>query len=254
MSLAPLGIKSVFVFLWHFLITLIAPVLTQYIYKNSFIESIAVLHTLVSGKRVVVIGSGSSVEHLPKLPNDVVVLACNFSPKFVPTDQDIAGYITTKFAYRGSPDIKELLHGRLFSWVGIDKLSLAPKSSTSYRHTALYVKPYNPVVNTSELLRKRLFKFFEGQFYWFSSGMQLILLALLAGAREVFVIGIDTGPIVTYSGNFKYKKDPAIKENRHLWADSYALSELQKKNEPVYALDGRSPVCHWLRVKSLQDE
>ncbi len=227
-------------FLWH-------------VSKKQEHQTVEKLRQTVENKRVLVLGSGPSANNLKRIPKDMIVLGCNFSPALLPNDQEVHGLLTTSFAVKDSPEIQSVLETREFQWLASNKPRLIPSQHKACSRKAKYIQIFGDLIDLKPLLNKRMGLFKNGQWYFFSSGVQLILLALAAGAREVYVSGIDTSREVIYAQGRSYKKDSAYKKNQHLHADLHALHEIAQNNYPVYSLHQESPLSTILVNKSWQD-
>ena len=224
---------------------LVAPYL-WHLNKRTQYRAVDMLRSIVANKRVLIVGSGPSVQYIDKIPQDVVVLSCNFSSALLSTEQKVTGLLTTSFALKDSPQIVSLLKTRSFDWLAYNKKTIPGLSLQPHRRTAKYIQLFAQVIDTQSLLTKRMKLYRKGQWYFFSSGVQLVLLAIMAESREIYISGIEASPRVVYPRGVGYTRDEAYKMNRHLHADDYALREIARTHPHVYSLHTESSLSELL--------
>jgi len=171
------------------------------------------------------------------------VAACNFSPTILNSQQKIHVYLTTKQAITEKPSIVDLIIKCKPHWIATNKAHFLSKKiqgrKINTRHAQL-ILPFQKLFPVKNLLKDRMALQKKNQLYFFSSGVQLILLSLLAGAKEVNVAGIELSDYVSYANGLHYEGDPANKNNVHQFADSYAFTKIKELKLPVYSLNKSS--------------
>ena len=220
-------------------------------YKNS----VKSLKRVVAGKKIIIIGSGPSAKNV-ELPKDsnTLIACCNFSTKFLPKDLQASLYMTTSYAVEEMPSlVSECIQDKEYQWIGANKINFL-KKHTNHLHA---VRPRNvfmfsSLISLNPIFKNRTTLMKKGHYYFFSTGVQMTLLCLLAEAKEVYIAGIDIDPTVTYANNTRYETDPLVKINKHQLADSHAMQELANKNIPVYSLVESSPLSKILKHKTIK--
>ncbi len=216
-------------------------------------KAIKYLQNIVCGKKILVIGSGPSAATLKRVPSDFVIACCNLSPTLLSKKENISLYATTGYAIDGNSKIIGILNENDFKCVFLDEF---PRKEIVKKENIFIRNPHSiflhrKIINISKLLLhiKRLKK--NNQHYFFSTGVQLILLSLLAGAKEVYVIGIEADDLVKYGNDITYSYDPKVKLNAHLVADQHALSQMARHNLPVFAISKNSNLANIIKYKSI---
>ncbi len=200
-------------------------------------------------KHVYVIGSGPSVANLSLIPKDVVVCCCNFSLNYVPKNVPVMYHMTTEHAYTNNTLIKDLIEEHPIERILINNTSLLSEDNRTQLYYPKDTSIFSSFIDTGKLNSLRLTLFKKGQVHFFSSGINLVGIALLGGASRVSVIGVEASQENSYSDANSYKSDPRHKLNAHQYADSFFLEQCVEKKLPVFALDPDSSIAQIIPTK-----
>lgn len=206
-------------------------------HKKNTLKSIPTLQRIVKGKNVVILGSGPSLTYFTSAPKDFVIGGCNLSPHLAVKDTPFQLYATNAIALEKDPLIQEIYTNGTLTWIMSD---LKEKKPSYWYKDYKSLREFQTLFDQDYLL-KNIKALSEGdQLYFYSTGVQLLLMCFLAGANAVYTAGIDSESIINYHRNKHYKDDPKKKHNQHFTADNYALQQLLKNNFKLYSLDPHS--------------
>jgi len=201
----------------------------------------------LKNKNVIVIGSGPSAANL-SIPDNFIVICCNRSYTFLPNTKRIDIFCTTQFAVKESPEIKKEINVYPVKNKLCDSYQIFEKI---HFYSPKNIISFGKKFDMHILIKKRFKLLSKLQRFYPSTGVNMICLALLLGAKNIYVAGIEAEDVVKYSGNSGYKNDPTKKINPHLSADKYILEYIKNNDLPVFVISEKSGLTMFLKQKAL---
>ena len=207
------------------------------------------------GKKVLILGSGPTLEEIVSIPDDFIVVCCNFSINYL--EEHFFGrranlYLTTNQAVSEGGGIEKILKAEEYDVLVhnfdnklISKFKLDKKNS--FFNLPQDVSLLSLVAPNT--YRKR-YVFGKEQNVMLSSGCQLVQYGIIGEAEEIFLAGIDTERSVSYFQDRRYVEDESSKKNNHYLMDSSFLEECTKYNN-IFVASPKSPVSALLPTKNL---
>jgi len=212
-----------------------------------YLKSRSALKKLIKGKRVLIVGSGTSAKELKEIPEDVLVFTCNAGLRLFYNKgyNKINLYLCHKRAIiYDYKDIKSLLKKIKCRVFVIDEPGYIKKElGDSY---SILIKDYND----NNYYLKRLIKPYNinqikgSSALKSSSGMRLLQYALFFKAKEIYLIGID----VNEKGYFWGERN----EHKHLDIDRNLIKIVSKKYKNIYSVSKNSPITKFIPYKNLK--
>ncbi len=201
------------------------------IYANRRKKLINHLKKHLHGKEVLILGSGPSAENLNRIPKDTLVMTVNLSIFNLPVASEIFLHSTTSHALKEAGiDIYNITEVYNVSNLLVDERKIAVLSNSFLINfeDVSFVKEIFPLT-----LFKKLNLLLSNQHFHPSQGVNLILLTHIAGAKKIYVSGIDIPKQVTYASKSKYPNSYK-KKNMHYKIDSELADHLLKSANIVF--------------------
>lgn len=223
------------------------PYVNSYSYGQNSFERIPKL----KHSRVLIIGSGPSAENL-NVPDNVSIFCCNNSFLKLKQSEKIDIYNTNKYSLSENPKNLQRLKQANIKTLLLDKESsrLVVSEGRKLIYSTKNIRIFDPLV-ASDLYSQRLSFYLKDQRYFPSTGVNLILLALKLGAKEVYISGIEADDLVTYASDLDYSPDQNLKKNHHLLADLFVLNYLKNNKLPVFSVKKQSRLAELIGYKEL---
>jgi hypothetical protein len=207
----------------------------------------AILRKLIGGRRVFVLGSGPSAAELTRIPDDVLLFSCNVAPEALlqkglhpPIDLYIANAVARRNYGLRVNRILDQLTVRNY-------LTRSPRYIRSLGNLRCERVLYDRATEDSNyLLRRWMDKTLVDDLAartWRgipSSGVALLIHALVYGAREIYCLGLDLddrGHAVAGS-----ETDPRIYVEHHQQLDHGILRHANQRFGNVFSVSPNSPL------------
>lgn len=210
------------------------------------------LKRIIKNQRVLIIGSGSSVNELEYIPGDVKILTCNIGPRIL-FDKKISEVIDLYYCVPGAVErghknenILGLLSNfkiNLFiyptKWIKNSLLlkNVCAQFTKDYTFNGYYLNKLIGPQKTQDI--KSNFSSNNRT----SSGIRLLQYALYAQAKEIFLIGID----MDEKGYFWGRNNI----HDHLSIDKNFIEIVSKKYSNIYSASKNSPIVRYIKYRSL---
>ena len=214
----------------------------------------ALLRTLLSGKRVLILGSGPSAAELSSLPSDVLILSCNTAPemllkKNLRTRVDL--YIGNRTPLEEYGDrIDELFTKLAFNYFLTRSPGYIEKRGDVHFQKLLLDRGSE---NSNYLLRRLIDhatveKIIQSAARGVpSTGVNLLIHALVYGAKEIYLIGMDMDTKGHAIGD--HKTEEYAKTHQNL--DHEIVRFATKKFDNIYSASATSPVTSLIPYRAL---
>ena len=223
-------------------------------------RSHSVLKKLISGQRVLIIGSGPSANELETIPDDMRILTCNaglrlFVKKNIGRRPDL--FLCRKKAmiedYRDVPDLLAAFKTNLFIMDDLKFVENQPKLKGAYTHLIMdhqkdnfYLKRLVQPLRLAQLSTDRV--------QWTSAGVRLLQYALYFGAAKIYLVGID----LNHSGYFwgekqRYEHSGAVIRHKHT-IDHDFVKLMAARCSHIYSLSKNSPITRYIHHKDFVEK
>jgi len=217
---------------------------------NLYLKNKSILKNLIKDKRILIVGSGSSVNELDlgKIPEDVRIFTCKTTPRLFirkNCDRRIDLYFTYALKMKIDPLSKELVKKIKSEIFVIDDLNYLKKLKKLSGDYPKLIKDYNKNNYYLErLIKPYKIRQIKGKLNSVtSSGMRLLQYALYFKAKEVYLIGID----ISEGGYFWGAKNI----HEHMDIDRNFIKIVSKKYSNIYSLSKKSPITKYIKYKPL---
>jgi hypothetical protein len=216
------------------------------------------LFNLIKGKKVLILGSGTSLNDLKNIPKDVLVFTCN-SSFIIPFKKGLLNRIdlylvkdeTINF-YKNKRNTNIIFWLKRFSNIKNIIINNDLQLKFAYDFELKNTKVMKDIIHNnfyaiSFIYPQRIWKFFNNWLYGAresSSGIRLLQYALYFKAKEVYLIGVDC------AGGYAW--DSKIDASPHKDFDNPFCELISKKYNNVFSVSKDSPIIKYFKFKGLK--
>lgn len=219
-------------------------------YRNEFDT---VMKRVITGKSVLIIGSGPSAGELKFIPEDLKVLTCHRGLDLVfklRTSKPLGVYLTTRSKARRLGIAESLLPQIKTESFVINACDYAKKrpwvndSCENYlyddgRDNFMLKKLISPL-RVRHLKDNSNYILKQTQDPWTSAGVRLLQYALFFEAKEIFIIGLDIEGDRYFTG--EHKRIPM----KHTVMDFNFIKHMSNRHKNIYSLTETSPINRFI--------
>lgn len=209
-----------------------------------------VRHALIKNRKILILGSGSSLNNLKDIPEDIVILTCNSSFTFLKSrNPDLL--LTCKGAIEKQKAISESLRTKKTHILSVEDLRYIQKNkqlSQSYEKLLFddgkdnyFLKKIIAPLTIEQLISQNISDRKEKIIKHTSSGLRLLQYGLYFGASEIYLAGID----LNEEGYFSGQKN----KHKHIDMDRAFMEWARQHYSNIYSAVSSGPAMRYFTYK-----
>lgn len=205
-----------------------------------------ILKEMISGRKILVLGSGPSASGFESLPEDVLLFTCNATPRLLKEkkyQRPIDLYLTrTKALSKDYPDSEKLITeitANIFITDDRSHIRKLKMPDTTFKKLLADHQKDNYYLKKI-IYPTRIEQIKTDDVTWTSAGLRLLQYALRFNAKEIYLLGIDLGADEYFwGGRFLHKHS----------MDQKFMKIVSKRFENVFSLSPESPITKYIPFK-----
>lgn len=217
------------------------------------IKNYLILRNLIRDKRVLILGSGPSANDLKRIPDDVLIFACNYSPKILLENNmknKIDLFVTSEYCMHANKKIEKLFKNIKTQFFLTNNMKYIKTNIKKGYSKLLYRKDHNNYYLNKLIGLKDINKIKGTSNPWNSTGIILLQYALYFKAKEIFLIGMDLNEGHFYNQKRLDNGEKYIYEHKDI--DHNFMKIISKKYDHIFSASKNSPITRYILYKKLE--